>query len=107
MNHHIVIQTERRSPAVTDMGEDRSRMAISIQGPVPTGPAQLHTLSIADLSHHDWTPAQYIYVARWDGIAPWIEVLKGDHHALNMGYAGWPTVTEAEWAAQEVLEGRT
>lgn len=98
---HITIQTERRTQP--------ERMAIpigtsiptgqTIQGPIGempeyvSGPVQLHTHSAAGLPANLDDP-QFVMVAEWDGISPYVICHKGDYAARNMGYAGWPEITE-------------
>ncbi len=79
MNYHVVIQTERRKAP--------RELALSIQG-------QLHTMGtgINDMTN-------VVYAASWDGISPWIVVLKGNIADLKMAYAGWPMIDQATWQA--------
>lgn len=100
MAYHITIQQERRTATETPMGIDTSRLALDIAD-------QLHTLSSENLADKDWSAPQFVMVAEWDLRSPFVIVHKGDYSARTMGYAGWPDVTEAQYAAQEVLEGRT
>ena len=64
---------------------------------IPIAGTQLHMMgeSVADI-----TDPQIIYAASWDGISPWIVVLKGKISDLKMSYAGWPMVDQATWEAQ-------
>lgn len=110
MTYHIEIAVERRS--------DPARMAIPI-GSVGVddepGPTHLHTMSSADLRRVvgedtlalDFSDPQFVMVAEWDMKSPYVICHKGDYSAVTMRYAGWPDVTQAEYEAQEVLEGRT
>lgn len=43
-----------------------------------------------------------LYVAEWDGKAPFVTVLKGDHAARKLDFAGWPAVTRDEFDAPPV-----
>jgi len=107
---HIIIKTEKRTPKQTNLGEDRSRLALPINADIrmPNGktlngmpqfdvtplPPQLHTQG-AKIT--DWT--NIAYAAEWDGISPWVTVLAGDHSSLKMRYMVWPDCTKGEWDA--------
>ena len=109
MTFHIIIQQERRTQP--------ERMAIPIGISTPTGnivndmpeyvagPAQLHTHSAAGLPENISDP-QFVMVAEWDGQSPYVICHKGDYSARTMEYAGWPDLTETQWAAlQNSTEG--
>ena len=55
---------------------------------------QLHSMGerIDDLVN-----GNILYASEWDGISPWLEVLKGSIADLKMAYAGWPMVDRATW----------
>ncbi|CAB4199377.1 hypothetical protein UFOVP1326_41 [uncultured Caudovirales phage] len=78
---HVTINEERRKAP--------RELAIEVK-------AQLHTMGerIDDL-------ANIVYAAEWDGIAPYVTVLKGDISSIKMAYAGWPMVDEATWRAAQ------
>jgi hypothetical protein len=106
MTYHIIIQTERRTQP--------ERMAIPIATSVPTGQTiqgpmgempeyvagvvQLHTHSAAGLPANIDNP-QFVMVAEWDGISPYVVCHKGNYSTRTMGYAGWPELTKEEWDA--------
>ncbi len=85
MNYHVMIQTEQRTSTELKPRE----LALPVAG-------QLHTMgaSITNLADPN-----ILYAASWDGISPWIVVLKGTIASLKMGYAGWPMVDQATWQA--------
>lgn len=90
MTFHIIIQQERRTQP--------ERMAIPIID-------QLHTHSAAGLPANLDDP-QFVMVAEWDGKSPYVICHKGDYSAVTMRYAGWPEMTETQWAAlQNSTEG--
>jgi len=77
---HIVIQQERRTQP--------ERMAQYILD-------QLHTHSAAGLpANIDDT--QFVMVAEWDGVSPYVICHKGDYSTRTMGYAGWPEITKEQ-----------
>jgi len=80
---HIVIQQERRTQP--------ERMAQSILD-------QLHTHSAAGLPANLDDP-QFVMVAEWDGVSPYVVCHKGDYSARTMGYAGWPDMTKEQFDA--------
>ena len=113
MTYHIIIQQERRTQP--------ERMAIPIGTSIPTGntiqgpmgvmpeyvagTVQLHTHSAASLPENLDDP-QFVMVAEWDGQSPYVICHKGDYSARTMEYAGWPDLTETQWAAlQNSTEG--
>ena len=59
------------------------------------GPVQLHTHSAAGLPANISDP-QFVMVAEWDGISPYVIAHKGDYSARTMGYAGWPSITKEQ-----------
>ena len=107
---HIIIKTEKRTPKQTNLGEDRSRLALPMNADLrtPNGktvkgmpqfdvtpqPPQLHTMG-AEIK--DWSNIEY--AAEWDGVSPWITVLTGDKSSIKMAYMGWPMLTKGEWDA--------
>ena len=85
-NYHCIIATERRQ------GDRATSIAIH---------EQLHSMGerISDVSS-----TNLLMVAEWDGIAPYVTVLKGDYHMINMAYAGWPMVVDqSEYEAQQAV----
>jgi len=86
INYHVIIAAERR---VSTPAKPR-QLALSAGG-------QLHTMGASILNIND---PQIVYAASWDGISPWIVVLKGSIANLKMVYAGWPMVVQATWQAQ-------
>ena len=90
--------------------EDRSRMAIPISKSIPTGatindmpeyvagPVQLHTHTVFSVLEALDNP-QFIMVAEWDGVSPYVICHKGDYSARTMGYAGWPDLTKEQYDA--------
>lgn len=119
MTFHIIIQQERRTPRVTEFGEDRSRLALQISTSVPTGntvdtpmgsmpeyvagPAQLHTHSHAALPEN-LADAQFVGVFEWDGRAPYVIAHKGDYATCTLRYAGWPEMTKEQFDALAVAD---
>jgi len=85
INYHVVIAAERRvsTPAAP------RELACPVAG-------QLHTMGKSILNLAD---PNIVYAASWDGVSPWIVVLKGTIASLKMGYAGWPMVDHATWKA--------
>jgi len=83
MTYQIIIQTERRT--------EPERMAQSILD-------QLHTYSAAGLPANIDDP-QFVMVAEWDGISPYVICHKGDYSARTMEYAGWPDLTKEQFDA--------
>ncbi len=96
---HIIINEERR----ISTRENPRELAIVVNNDlrVPNGvdakgepkytitprPPQLHTMgkSITDFGN-----ANIVYAAEWDGVSPYVTVLKGSMAGLNMAYLGWP-----------------
>ena len=119
-NYHSIIQQERRTPVVTEMGEDRSRLAILITSTFPTeqpdtyvaGETMLHSYTAADMSRTvgegadaqklppDFSAPQFVMVAEWDGVSPYAIQHKGDYAARNLSFAGWPEITKDSWDSQ-------
>lgn len=92
--YHVQIALENRKPTVNPDGTlNSSRLATPVSG-------QLHTLGT---SIKDITNANILYAATWDGVSPWIVILKGSNLGLTMLYAGWPTVDEATWKASQPI----
>ncbi len=83
MTFHIIIQTERRTQP--------ERMAQSILD-------QLHTHSAAGLPANIDDP-QFVMVAEWDGISPYVVCHKGNYSARTMAFAGWPGITKEQFDA--------
>lgn len=83
INYHVIITTEKRTSTPTAPRQ----LALSIGG-------QLHTIGASILNLAD---PNLVYVASWDGVSPWIVVLKGSITNLTMAYAGWPMVDQATW----------
>jgi hypothetical protein len=78
---HVIIKQERRTAP--------RELAISIQN------SQLHTMGAVIND-----PSNIVYAAEWDGMSPWINVLKNElEDSINMAYAGWPMVTKEEYEA--------
>lgn len=119
MSYHIIIQQERRTPVVTEMSEDRSRLAIPITSTLPTeqpdtyvaGETMLHSYTAADMSRTvgegldaqklppDFSSPQFVMVAEWDGVSPYVIMHKGDYAARNLSFAGWPEITKEQYDA--------
>ena len=101
---HVVIATESR--VSTDANPRQLSIPVSTftqtgidANGMPTGTTsapQLHNMGDSIL---DITSPQILYAATWDGVSPWIVILKGDNSAVTMRYAGWPEVDEATWKA--------
>ena len=75
---HIIIEFERRSAP--------RELALEHQD-------QLHTIGerITDYSN-------ILYAAEWDGMSPWINILKNDlPDGIKLAYAGWPMITQDQW----------
>ncbi len=85
--YHVIIAQERRTPA------RELAMLIDMD--------QLHSLGYA-LNNPD--DPNLLYIAAWNQVDPWIDVLKGDNAVLKMRFAGWPVVTQAEYEAQQQAE---
>ena len=83
MTFHITIQQERRTQP--------ERMAQPILD-------QLHTHSAAGLPANIDDP-QFVMVAEWDGVSPYVICHKGDYSARTMEYAGWPDLTKEQFDA--------
>ena len=101
--YHIIIQKERRT--------EPERMAIPITSTVQqgeewvAGEQMLHTMGAFP---GDITDDQFVMVAEWDGVSPYVIMHKGDYAVRNMEYSGWPAITKDQWeGAQQVMEGRT
>ena len=62
----------------------------------PQPPVEYHIIVPDDFDHE---AAGAVYAARWDGQAPYIEVLVGDHHTLTHAFMGWPVLTKDELPA--------
>lgn len=111
--YHIIIQKERRT--------EPERMAIPITSTVQqgeewvAGEQMLHKWVAGEQMLHtmgafpgDITDDQFVMVAEWDGVSPYVIMHKGDYSARNMEYSGWPAITKEQWeGAQQVMEGRT
>ena len=99
-NYHIIIKQERRTQP--------ERMAIAISTTLPTeqpdtylvGEPQLHSHTAAGVPEN-LADEQYVMVAEWDGISPYVICHKGDYAARNMVYAGWPEITKEQCDAQQ------
>ncbi len=102
MSYHIIIQKERRTPIVTELGEDCSRLATPITSTVQqgeewvAGEQMLHTMGAFP---GDITDDQFVMVAEWDGTAPYVIMHKGDYAARNMEFSGWPLITKEQYDA--------
>jgi len=83
MTFHIVIQTERRTQP--------ERMAQCIAD-------QLHTHSAAGLPANIDDP-QFVMVAEWDGVSPYVICHKGNYSARTMEFYGWPQQTKEQFDA--------
>lgn len=90
---HAIIKTERRT------GDRANSIAIdastrNTKGEVVTPKTQLHTMGerITDQTNID-------YAAEWDGVSPYVTVLKGSIADIKMAYAGWPMIDEDAWRA--------
>ena len=57
-------------------------------------PATEYHLIVPDSFDH--VKAGATYAATWDGRAPYITVLVGNHNAITHAFAGWPMLTKAE-----------
>jgi len=62
----------------------------------PKPATEYHLIVPDDFDH---AAAGAVYAATWDGRAPYITVLVGNHHAITHAFAGWPMLTKAEWEA--------
>jgi len=85
LNYHVMIQTEQR----TSTALKPRQLAEPVEG-------QLHTMGASVTTPIN---ANILYAASWDGMSPWITVLKGQISDLKMGYSGWPMVDQATWEA--------
>lgn len=114
MTYHIIIQQERRIST-----EDEPRqLAQPISQAIPTGntidgkpeyiagPAQLHTITSANLSileddvlTHDFSDPQFVMVVEWDLHSPYVIQHKGDYSKRTLSYAGWPSLTKEQYDA--------
>ena len=81
MTYQIIIAQERRT------GERKTPF---------TETGQLHCLSEA-IGPKFETDDNIVYVAEWDGKAPYVTVLKGDHAARKLDFAGWPAITKDDY----------
>lgn len=54
----------------------------------------------------DFDHSQADYAATWDQKSPWLVVLKGDPATVVNTYAGWPTVTKAQWEAANPVKSK-
>lgn len=96
---HTIIQTERRK-APRELAISIDPTVRDIKGNVvSTAPVQLHSMgaNITDQTN-------ILYAAEWDGVAPYVTVLKGDIASIKMAYAGWPMIDKAAWEARPVVK---
>ena len=97
---HIIIKQERRTtrlalPINADLHTPNGKTVNGMpQFDVTPQPPQLH-MQGAEIK--DWTNIEY--AASWNGVDPWITVLKGDKSSIKMAYMGWPMLTKEEWDA--------
>lgn len=87
-NFQITIATERRT--------DPERMAESIG-------EQLHCQMASALPENMDDP-QFVVIAEWDGVSPYVIEHKGDYAARTMGFAGWPDLTKEQFDALPVAD---
>lgn len=108
MSYHIIIAEERR----VSTEEQPRELAIPMSSAVATGntvetpmgvqqefvagPQQLHSLTSATLPD-DFSDHQFVMVAEWDGVSPYVVMYKGDYSTRNMAYAGWPDLTKEQY----------
>lgn len=85
MTYHVIIAQERRASTP----ENPRQLAINVQD-------QLHSMGEL-LSGKN---PNILYAAEWDGVSPYVIVLKGDIADLKMAYAGWPMVDKTTWDAE-------
>lgn len=88
--YHVVIASERRvsTPAAP------RQLALPVTTNVGV---QLHTMGASISNIAD---TNIVYAATWDGVSPWVAVLKGSVSGLNMAYLGWPMIDQATWTLQ-------
>jgi hypothetical protein len=125
--YHIIIQTERRTPIVTErkvyigeyidtheVDEDGGEYTVQVQM-TPDDPASWETVTNVDRSrlaipileqlHHmgalpeNIDDPQFVMVVEWDGISPYVIEHNGDYSARTMEYAGWPQITKEQYDA--------
>jgi hypothetical protein len=73
------------------------------------GEQMLHSFTAADMSRTvgegvdaqklppDFSEPQFVMVAEWDGVSPYVIQHKGDYSKRNMAYAGWPDLTKDQY----------
>lgn len=91
---HTIIKVERRT------GDRANSIAIdasarNAQGQIVTPKTQLHTMGerVDDQTNID-------YAAEWDGVSPYVTVLKGNIADIKMAFMGWPMIDEETWRAE-------
>ncbi len=105
MSYHIIIAEERRTPVVTEMGEDRSRLAVPITSTLQqgeewvAGETMLHSMGVFP---GDVSDPQFVMVAEWDGTSHYVIQHKGDYATRNLSFSGWPEITKEQF---EALQG--
>ena len=93
-NYHIIIQQERRT--------EPERMAQAISSTVQrgeeyvAGPEQLHHMGTLPEMLDD---PQFVMVAEWNLIDPFVTVHKGDYSKRNLHFGGWPEITKEQFDA--------
>jgi hypothetical protein len=88
---HTIIRAERReAPRNTAIAIDASTR--DAKGAVIAAATQLH-----DMGTKITDQANIVYAAEWDGVSPYVIVLKGDIASIKMAYAGWPMIDKAAW----------
>lgn len=92
MAYHIIIATERRTPAETPLGTDYSRLAIASSD-------LLHMCCDRPMPDKDWSDPQFVMVAEWDLRSPYVILHKGTYVPH---FAGWPDMTKEQYDALAV-----
>jgi hypothetical protein len=97
-NYHIIIKTERRT--------ESERMAIPMRKMLPNGtdaqgkpvmtqgPEQLHSMGEFP---KDLADPQFVMVAEWDDVSPFVVQHKGIYADVAMRYMGWPEIEEKDY----------
>ena len=126
MTFHIIIQQERRTQPER-MAYVMGSSIPTGDGEYIAGPSQLHIMATRDEIYAgriktatangdeaevlrlqeqmaagetpDFSDPQYLMVAEWDGVSPYVICHKGDYAARTMGYAGWPDLTKEQFDA--------
>jgi len=88
---HVIIETERRE-APRQLAQEMVTHTRDAQGQITSTKTQLH-----DMGERIDDQSNILYAAEWDGVSPYVTVLKGSVADINLAFAGWPMIDEEAW----------